>query len=143
MAPSAVSTSTAEEPIRVKPTVPDTQEAEKKNKTPLELICQGQTLPGIPTFPTFDEHRRWMLSHMVSAQNLSSALSRSNHGADTKANRHSPSACSQERVIPRAWLVIFLSGILSTRICMHRIRTLISRDPMANPSDIPASGQTL
>ncbi|GAB7364853.1 hypothetical protein MBLNU230_g5646t1 [Neophaeotheca triangularis] len=67
MAPSAVSTTDVEVPVHVKPTIPHAEELEKKEKTPLELICQGQTLPGIPTFPTFDQHRRWMLSHMALA----------------------------------------------------------------------------
>lgn len=43
-----------------------TRETTKK-KSPLELISQGVCLPGIPTHPTFGEHRQWMLEKMALA----------------------------------------------------------------------------
>ena len=45
----------------------DEQSIHKKQKTPLEVISQGSCLPGIPEFPSFAEHRRWMLEHMALA----------------------------------------------------------------------------
>lgn len=36
-------------------------------KTPLELISQGISLPGIPKHPSFAIHREWMLDHMALA----------------------------------------------------------------------------
>ncbi|KAK4890904.1 hypothetical protein LTR27_010477 [Elasticomyces elasticus] len=39
--------------------------SEDKAKTPLELISQGVCLPGIPQFPTFGQHRQWMLEKMA------------------------------------------------------------------------------
>lgn len=39
----------------------------KKEKTPLEAISQGVMLQGIPDFPTFTTHRRWILAHMAGA----------------------------------------------------------------------------
>ncbi len=33
-------------------------------KTPLEAISHGVVLSGIPTFPSFTEHRRHILVHM-------------------------------------------------------------------------------
>ncbi|KAK4959772.1 hypothetical protein LTR10_002659 [Elasticomyces elasticus] len=36
-----------------------------KTKTPLELLSQGVCLPGIPQFPTFGQHRQWMLEKMA------------------------------------------------------------------------------
>lgn len=39
----------------------------KKQKTPLEMICQGTSLPGIPQFVSFETHRQWMLEHMALA----------------------------------------------------------------------------
>jgi len=65
MAPSAISASEVETPVRVKPAVPHGDEVEKKEKTPLEMISQGVCLESIPTFVSFHEHRKWMLSHMV------------------------------------------------------------------------------
>lgn len=42
------------------------QQRETK-KSALELISQGQTLPGIPTHVSFHEHRQWILSKMALA----------------------------------------------------------------------------
>lgn len=39
----------------------------QKGKTPLQLISQGTCLPGIPTHPTFNAHRRWLLEQMALA----------------------------------------------------------------------------
>ncbi|KAK1807584.1 hypothetical protein LTR12_018070 [Friedmanniomyces endolithicus] len=70
MAPSAISPSTQENhptPIS-KPALPkSSSEIQKKQKTPLEMISQGVSLPGIPTHPTFALHRQWMLEHMAIA----------------------------------------------------------------------------
>ncbi|MCJ1283930.1 hypothetical protein MMC26_003261 [Xylographa opegraphella] len=38
---------------------------EPQPETPLQAICYGGTLPGIPTHPTFTAHRLWALSHMT------------------------------------------------------------------------------
>ncbi|KAI1781098.1 arad-like aldolase/epimerase [Hypoxylon cercidicola] len=38
---------------------------EAKEKTPLEAISHGMLMPGIPTFPTYTEHRRHILVHMA------------------------------------------------------------------------------
>ncbi|MCJ1379027.1 hypothetical protein MMC17_002126 [Xylographa soralifera] len=42
-----------------------TANAEPKSETPLQAICYGATLPGIPSHPTFAAHRLWALSHMT------------------------------------------------------------------------------
>lgn len=67
MAPSAITTNDQAMPVRVKPAVPNGNEFEKKQKSALEMISQGVTLPGIPTFPSFAQHRQWMLEHMALA----------------------------------------------------------------------------
>ena len=68
MAPSAIAAPEQEAiPVRVKPTLPKGDEVQKKQKTPLEMISQGVSLPGIPTHPSFDAHRQWMLEHMAIA----------------------------------------------------------------------------
>ncbi|KAI8679853.1 Aldolase-II domain-containing protein [Fusarium keratoplasticum] len=41
------------------------QSTKLKEKTPLEAISHGDVLPDIPTFPTFKEHRRHILTHMA------------------------------------------------------------------------------
>jgi len=70
MAPSAISPPSHEPqsiPI-TKPALPkSSNEVSKKQKTPLEMISQGVSLPGIPTHPTFALHRQWMLEHMAIA----------------------------------------------------------------------------
>lgn len=38
---------------------------EKGHKTPLQLICQGAPLPGIPKFPTFEKHRQHIKEKMA------------------------------------------------------------------------------
>ncbi|MCJ1415840.1 hypothetical protein MMC32_002174 [Xylographa parallela] len=38
---------------------------EASSETPLQAICYGSTLPGIPSHPTFAAHRLWALSHMT------------------------------------------------------------------------------
>lgn len=40
---------------------------QKKQKSNLEMISQGVTLPGIPQHPTFAAHRQWMLEKMALA----------------------------------------------------------------------------
>lgn len=42
----------------------------KHDRTPLQLICQGVCLPGIPRYPTFATHREWMLEKMALAFRL-------------------------------------------------------------------------
>lgn len=39
----------------------------KPEKSPLQLISQGVCLPGIPTFPSFAQHRQWQLEKMALA----------------------------------------------------------------------------
>lgn len=41
------------------------QQDEQERKTPLELICQGTPLPGIPTFPSFELHRQHIKEKMA------------------------------------------------------------------------------
>ncbi|KAK1821048.1 hypothetical protein LTR12_004603 [Friedmanniomyces endolithicus] len=71
MAPSAIAPSNEEpQPTPIsKPALPkSSNELQKKHqKTPLEMISQGVSLPGIPTHPTFALHRQWMLEHMAIA----------------------------------------------------------------------------
>lgn len=76
MAPSAIISETAhgQVPIVSKTNTQeknqeDTSTTQKHNttKTALELISQGQSLPGIPTFPSYAAHRQWMLSKMALA----------------------------------------------------------------------------
>ena len=45
----------------------ESKEPKTNGKTPLELICQGICLPGIPKHPTFAAHRQWMLEKMALA----------------------------------------------------------------------------
>jgi hypothetical protein len=68
MAPSAVATTDQETlPIKPKSTEPNGNGEIQKKKTPLEMISQGQCLPGIPTFPSYAQHRQWMLEKMALA----------------------------------------------------------------------------
>jgi len=70
MAPSAISTSQNEDvPAVTKQHGQDEQTAavQKKQKTPLQMISQGVSLPGIPQHPTFQLHRQWMLEKMALA----------------------------------------------------------------------------
>lgn len=48
---------------------PDTElaDAPKTQKTPLQLISQGASLPGIPRHPTFTAQRKWILEQMALA----------------------------------------------------------------------------
>jgi ribulose-5-phosphate 4-epimerase/fuculose-1-phosphate aldolase len=39
----------------------------KEEKSALQAISQGLVLPGIPSFPTYETHRRHMLEHMAGA----------------------------------------------------------------------------
>ncbi|KAK8039132.1 class 2 aldolase adducin domain containing protein [Apiospora rasikravindrae] len=67
MAPSAISEPT--------PTVLQTKKTEdgkengktivEKEQTPLEAISHGAVMPGIPTFPSYTEHRKHILVHMA------------------------------------------------------------------------------
>jgi hypothetical protein len=67
MAPSAVPLDSTPTPT-TKQTVPKSDDDDDhKELTPLQAISQGTPLPGIPTFPTFDKHRAWILSHMAGA----------------------------------------------------------------------------
>jgi ribulose-5-phosphate 4-epimerase/fuculose-1-phosphate aldolase len=66
MAPSAI-TETASTAPTVTPKQMIKESENSKPKTALELISQGQSLPGIPTFPSYAEHRQWMLSKMALA----------------------------------------------------------------------------
>jgi ribulose-5-phosphate 4-epimerase/fuculose-1-phosphate aldolase len=66
MAPSAI-TETASTAPTVTPKQMIKESENSRPKTALELISQGQSLPGIPTFPSYAEHRQWMLSKMALA----------------------------------------------------------------------------
>ncbi|GIZ43195.1 hypothetical protein CKM354_000643300 [Cercospora kikuchii] len=65
MAPAAL-VATPDEATTIKKNGNDNAVA-KKHKTPLEMICQGTSLPGIPQFVSFETHRQWMLEHMALA----------------------------------------------------------------------------
>ncbi|XXG97090.1 hypothetical protein Hte_003385 [Hypoxylon texense] len=69
MAPSAITetvSSTLTLKGQEKPAAVAQQAAvEGKEKTPLEAISHGILMPGIPTFPTYTEHRRHILVHMA------------------------------------------------------------------------------
>lgn len=69
MSPSAIIETTHLTPIATKEPLKDHENAQTQNKTKsaLELISQGQSLPGIPTFPSYATHRQWMLSKMALA----------------------------------------------------------------------------
>lgn len=68
MAPSAITVTEQQAgPATTKPAAANGEPVPKKEKTPLELISQGVSLPGIPTFPTYAEHRQWMLEKMALA----------------------------------------------------------------------------
>lgn len=67
MAPSAITRTAAETVPIVAKSVSNQDMAVEKKKTPLELISQGQPLPGIPKFVSFADHRQWMLEHMALA----------------------------------------------------------------------------
>ena len=43
------------------------QNAATKNLTPLQAISQGVSLPGIPSFTSYEKHRHWILEHMAGA----------------------------------------------------------------------------
>ena len=69
MAPSAVRITENHEttPIRSKPVASNGNEVQQKKKSPLEMISQGVSLPGIPQHPTFAQHRQWQLEKMALA----------------------------------------------------------------------------
>ena len=68
MAPSAITVIENEpEQVTIKPKAPNGDEVQKKQKTPLEMISQGVCLPGIPQFPSYAQHRQWMLEKMALA----------------------------------------------------------------------------
>jgi len=43
------------------------QQAATKEKTPLQAISQGVSLPPVPSFTDFEKHRHWILEHMAGA----------------------------------------------------------------------------
>ena len=66
MAPSAITEpNTQTHTPTPKQQIKDSSTGEQK--TALQLISQGQSLPGIPTFPSYAQHRQWMLSKMALA----------------------------------------------------------------------------
>ena len=66
MAPSAITEPNTQQPTATpKQQIKDTPTGAPK--TALQLISQGQSLPGIPTFPSYATHRQWMLSKMALA----------------------------------------------------------------------------
>lgn len=71
MAPSAFTVTHVEDalamPTRTKANPDQDSQVVKKEKTPLQLISQGICLPGIPTYVSFDAHRRNVLAHMAGA----------------------------------------------------------------------------
>ncbi|KAH7344248.1 class II aldolase/adducin N-terminal [Pyrenochaeta sp. MPI-SDFR-AT-0127] len=66
MAPSTVSTKVAPIP-KPKQLIPTCKDDPNKEKTPLQAISQGVTLPSIPVFSSYDKHRAWLLTHMAGA----------------------------------------------------------------------------
>jgi hypothetical protein len=58
MAPSAVLTVSSSKEVQAK------QHAATKEKTALQAISQGISLPGIPSFTDFEKQRHWILEHM-------------------------------------------------------------------------------
>ncbi|PPJ49649.1 hypothetical protein CBER1_02159 [Cercospora berteroae] len=69
MAPAALVATTPDEAFTIKKNGEHNNDnaVAKKQKTPLEMICQGTSLPGIPQFVSFETHRKWMLEHMALA----------------------------------------------------------------------------
>jgi hypothetical protein len=68
MAPSAVQVTEPEtQSIKPKSATANGNGEVAKQKTALELISQGVCLPGIPTFPSYSQHRQWMLEKMALA----------------------------------------------------------------------------
>ncbi|MCJ1295147.1 hypothetical protein MMC34_006708 [Xylographa carneopallida] len=66
MAPTALVSNPANKTLTKQDVVKkDKKPADPKpqSETPLQAICYGGTLPGIPTPPTFASHRLWALSH--------------------------------------------------------------------------------
>jgi len=61
MAPSAISSLPTTREVVVK------QQAATKEKTPLQAISQGVSLPPVPSFTDFEKHRHWILEHMAGA----------------------------------------------------------------------------
>lgn len=57
---------TQTETLNMVPTA-QSDEAQQGGKTPLQLITQGASLPGIPRHPTFAAQRQWMLEKMALA----------------------------------------------------------------------------
>jgi hypothetical protein len=41
------------------------QNSAVKHLTALQAISQGTSLPGIPSFTSYEKHRHWILEHMV------------------------------------------------------------------------------
>ncbi|KAH8907151.1 class II aldolase [Coniochaeta sp. PMI_546] len=60
MAPSAV-----EEDNQISVPVKQGTEVQEHDTTPLEAISHGDVMPGIPSFPTFAQERRHILTHMA------------------------------------------------------------------------------
>lgn len=50
-----------------------------KGKTPLEMISHGVSLPGIPKFPSYAQHRQWMLEKMALAFRVFARKGQSKH----------------------------------------------------------------
>ncbi|CAI6336431.1 unnamed protein product [Periconia digitata] len=66
MAPSAVTTEVIPA-TQAKQLIPKSKDDPSKELSPLEAISQGVTLPGIPSFSSYEKHRAWILSHMAGA----------------------------------------------------------------------------
>ncbi|KAF2816203.1 class II aldolase/adducin domain-containing protein [Mytilinidion resinicola] len=66
MAPSAVPV-TSTQLVLSKEVTKATDKEPTKVLTPLQAISQGECLPGIPLFSSFDKHRAWILNHMAGA----------------------------------------------------------------------------
>ncbi|OIW27534.1 class II aldolase [Coniochaeta ligniaria NRRL 30616] len=62
MAPSAVEHNQISVPVKAGT---ERAEAQEHGPTPLEAISHGDVMPGIPSFPTFSQERRHVLTHMA------------------------------------------------------------------------------
>lgn len=60
--------------VKMAPSISQVKDDGSKNKTPLQLISQGPSLPGIPKHPTIVAQRQWLLERMALAFRLFARL---------------------------------------------------------------------